>query len=294
MTSRIVAAALAAVLAVCGAWTGQMIAAFTRRRTSYWQILLPFLAGERSPGWAGDVRATISGLGLNTTPIEILQAGLEAVGYRFALIFERLQAGGLRLTADSPAPDSPKPPASQIIASGAMTNLVITPIGNNGSWEFYDFQFDFGGQCIPVNGEQIPVYVADYVLMGYGTGAIMAVPAHDERDWEFAQAFDLPTPRVISGGDLPWTGAGEVVDSANEEVSLDGLEVEAAKERPGGTSSQPSRIARAASSVRDETSSRSNSRSSSGTGGSSQSVRCRAPSGAGRSRRYFPLSHPPP
>ena len=86
----------------------------------------------------------------------------------------------------------------------------------------------------PVNGEQIPVYVADYVLMGYGTGAIMAVPAHDERDWEFAQAFDLPTPRVISGGDLPWTGAGEVVNSANEEVSLDGLEVEAAKERVVG------------------------------------------------------------
>ena len=74
--------------------------------------------------------------------------------------------------------------------------------------------------------------MADYVLMGYGTGAIMAVPAHDERDWEFAQAFDLPTPRVIQGaGDLPWTGAGELVNSANDEVSLDGLEVEAAKER---------------------------------------------------------------
>ena len=51
--------------------------------------VLPFLAGERSPGWAGDVRATISGLGLNTTPIEMLQAGLEAVAYRFALIFEQ-------------------------------------------------------------------------------------------------------------------------------------------------------------------------------------------------------------
>ena len=83
----------------------------------------------------------------------------------------------------------------------------------------------------PVNGEQIPVYVADYVLMGYGTGAIMAVPGHDERDWEFAQAFDLPAPRVIDGGDLPWTGAGVLVNSANDEVSLDGLEVEPAKER---------------------------------------------------------------
>ncbi|HKY58881.1 MAG TPA: leucine--tRNA ligase [Aeromicrobium sp.] len=88
----------------------------------------------------------------------------------------------------------------------------------------------------PVNGQQIPIYVADYVLMGYGTGAIMAVPAHDERDWEFAQVFDLPTPRVISadrdgGGELPWTGAGVLVNSANDEVSLDGLEVEEAKER---------------------------------------------------------------
>ncbi|HUP98976.1 MAG TPA: leucine--tRNA ligase [Aeromicrobium sp.] len=83
----------------------------------------------------------------------------------------------------------------------------------------------------PVNGEAIPVYVADYVLMGYGTGAIMAVPGHDERDWEFAQAFDLPTPRVIDGGDLPWTGPGVLVNSANDEVSLDGLEVEEAKER---------------------------------------------------------------
>jgi gluconokinase len=48
--------------------------------------VLPFLAGERSPGWAGDVRATIHGLGLNTTPIEMLRAGLESVAYRFALI----------------------------------------------------------------------------------------------------------------------------------------------------------------------------------------------------------------
>ena len=53
----------------------------------------------------------------------------------------------------------------------------------------------------PVNGEQIPMYVADYVLMEYGTGAIMAVPGHDERDFAFAQAYDLPIRRVIEGGD---------------------------------------------------------------------------------------------
>jgi gluconokinase len=93
---------------------------------SHGLTVLPFLAGERSPGWAGDVRATISGLGLNTTPIQMLQAGLEAVAYRFALIFERLEAGGWRLAADSPAPaSSPQPPASRIIASGG--SLLSSP-----------------------------------------------------------------------------------------------------------------------------------------------------------------------
>ncbi len=73
----------------------------------------------------------------------------------------------------------------------------------------------------PVNGEQIPVFVADYVLMEYGTGAIMAVPAHDERDYAFAKAFELPIRRVIEGdnadGDaegLPYGGDGPLVNSA--------------------------------------------------------------------------------
>jgi leucyl-tRNA synthetase len=66
----------------------------------------------------------------------------------------------------------------------------------------------------PVNGEQIPMYVADYVLMEYGTGAIMAVPGHDERDHAFAVAYDLPIRRVIDGGDeLPYTGDGPLVNS---------------------------------------------------------------------------------
>ena len=74
----------------------------------------------------------------------------------------------------------------------------------------------------PVNGEAIPMFVADYVLMEYGTGAIMAVPGHDSRDYEFAQKFRLPVERVIGGSDpeaarddegLPYPGDGEMVGS---------------------------------------------------------------------------------
>jgi len=74
----------------------------------------------------------------------------------------------------------------------------------------------------PVNGEEIPMFVADYVLMEYGTGAIMAVPGHDSRDYEFARKFGLPVKRVIEGTDpeaardeegLPYPGDGPMVDS---------------------------------------------------------------------------------
>ncbi|WP_299089270.1 leucine--tRNA ligase [uncultured Metabacillus sp.] len=68
----------------------------------------------------------------------------------------------------------------------------------------------------PVNGEKMPIWIADYVLATYGTGAIMAVPAHDERDYEFAQKFDLPIKEVVSGGDITkeaYTGDGEHVNS---------------------------------------------------------------------------------
>ena len=69
----------------------------------------------------------------------------------------------------------------------------------------------------PINGAKVPVWIADYVLMGYGTGAIMAVPAHDERDFEFAKQYHLPTPRVIAAADgsdeLPYTGDGTLINS---------------------------------------------------------------------------------
>ena len=69
----------------------------------------------------------------------------------------------------------------------------------------------------PVSNERVPIWIADYVLMGYGTGAIMAVPAHDERDYEFAKQYDLPIPRVIAAPDgndtLPYSGDGTLINS---------------------------------------------------------------------------------
>ncbi|MCG6948865.1 MAG: leucine--tRNA ligase [Acidobacteria bacterium] len=85
----------------------------------------------------------------------------------------------------------------------------------------------------PVNDEKVPIWVADYVLMGYGTGAIMAVPGHDERDHEFARAYGLPIVEVVSGSDFPIEEAafvdnvdGVLVNStARDGFSIDGLKV---------------------------------------------------------------------
>jgi len=96
----------------------------------------------------------------------------------------------------------------------------------------------------PVNGQRVPVFIADYVLAGYGTGAIMAVPAHDQRDFEFAQTFALPILEVVQRPeDWPaepnewpsaWTASdAPVVNSTNDTVSLDGLSVNDAKQRIG-------------------------------------------------------------
>ncbi len=82
----------------------------------------------------------------------------------------------------------------------------------------------------PVNGQPIPVWISDYVLASYGTGAIMAVPAHDQRDYEFAKAFGLDIVEVVSGGDISeeaYTGHGTLVNSG----LLDGLPVPEAKQR---------------------------------------------------------------
>ncbi|MDK8455471.1 leucine--tRNA ligase [Corynebacterium marquesiae] len=79
----------------------------------------------------------------------------------------------------------------------------------------------------PVSGKKVPIFIADYVLTGYGTGAIMAVPAHDTRDFEFAQAFGLPITEVVSGGNVEeeaWTEDGALVNSSNDKgLDLNGL-----------------------------------------------------------------------
>ncbi len=84
-----------------------------------------------------------------------------------------------------------------------------------------------GGMVVnPATGSRIPVWIADYVLMGYGTGAIMAVPGHDERDHAFARKYALPIVEVVSGGNVhteAFVGNGLAVNSANGEVSLNGL-----------------------------------------------------------------------
>lgn len=80
----------------------------------------------------------------------------------------------------------------------------------------------------PVNGRVIPIWVGDYVLNTYGTGIVMAVPAHDERDYEFAKKYDLPIERVIEGGEsLPFTEIGPMVNSGE----FDGLQGDEAKEK---------------------------------------------------------------
>lgn len=90
----------------------------------------------------------------------------------------------------------------------------------------------------PVNGKQIPIWIADYVMMGYGTGAIMAVPAHDIRDFEFAEKYKIDIIPVIKNPDAQsqdlkeaWTGVGECFNSSTDDgsFSIDGMQSDAAK-----------------------------------------------------------------
>ncbi len=119
-----------------------------------------------------------------------------------AAVAEYVRASGRLDALERGAPDKPK--------TGAFTGRYVTN---------------------PVNGEQLPIWVADYVLMDYGTGAVMAVPAHDQRDFEFAAAHDLPVRQVIGSdgegaADEAWAGEGTLINSG----FLDGLDIPAAKE----------------------------------------------------------------
>ena len=84
----------------------------------------------------------------------------------------------------------------------------------------------------PVSGKEIPIFISDYVLMTYGTGAIMAVPAHDERDWEFAKVFGLPMVEVVAGGDIEKAAFTDIATGTlvNSDF-LNGLTVEEAKKK---------------------------------------------------------------
>jgi leucyl-tRNA synthetase len=88
----------------------------------------------------------------------------------------------------------------------------------------------------PVNGQQIPIWAADYVLADYGTGAIMAVPGQDQRDWDFAEKFGLSIVRTVQpsegfeeDGGKAFTGQGPAINSANDDLSLDGMGIAEAK-----------------------------------------------------------------
>ena len=112
-----------------------------------------------------------------------------------------------------------------IEAATAKTDLERTDLAKDKTGVFT------GAYAInPVNEEKTPIWISDYVLISYGTGAIMAVPAHDQRDWEFATKFGLPIIEVVSGGEIDkeaFTGDGVLVNSP----VIDGLQVPEAKEK---------------------------------------------------------------
>jgi leucyl-tRNA synthetase len=106
------------------------------------------------------------------------------------------------------APEQANSVASYRTACAAKSDLERTDLAKDKSGVFT------GAFAInPVNGERIPIWIADYVLMGYGTGAIMAVPAHDERDWEFARKFALPIREVVSPEPRLGLGGSGVCDA---------------------------------------------------------------------------------
>jgi leucyl-tRNA synthetase len=139
------------------------------------------------------------------------------------------------------APEHPLVPALTVPAQRAVVEAYRKTAATKSDLERTDLAKEktgvfSGSHAInPVNGARVPIWIADYVLMGYGTGAIMAVPGQDQRDWDFARIFKLPIVRTVQPP-ADFTGEayvedGLAINSANAEVSLNGLGVEAAKQR---------------------------------------------------------------
>lgn len=143
-------------------------------------------------------------------------------------------AGGTKITVFTTRPDTifgatymvmaPEHPLVETLTTPAQRDAVKAYQARTASMSEIDRQankqktgVDTGARAInPATGQAIPVYIADYVIYGYGTGAIMAVPGHDERDWAFAKAMNLPIVEVISGGDVQkeaHAGEGQMVNS---------------------------------------------------------------------------------
>jgi len=132
---------------------------------------------------------------------------------------------------------APEHPLVEVITTEAQQSAVeayITESGRKSDLERTELNKEktgvfSGGYAInPVNDEKVPVWIADYVLISYGTGAIMAVPGHDQRDWDFATKYEIPIIEVISGGDISieaHTGDGVLVNSQ----FLNGMPVEESK-----------------------------------------------------------------
>ncbi len=157
----------------------------------------------------------------------------------------RLQAGGGAVRVFTTRPDTlfgatylvlaPEHPLVDAVTSAAQSGSVgdyVAATSRKSDMERSALEksksgvFTGGYAVNPATGGPIPVWIADYVLPGYGTGAIMAVPAHDERDYEFARQFKLPVVEVVSGGDPSagaFTGEGTAVGSSGPGISIDGL-----------------------------------------------------------------------
>jgi len=139
------------------------------------------------------------------------------------------------------APEHPLVPALTVPAQRAAVDAYRKKAATKSDLERTDLAKEKSGEFTgsyavnPVNGARVPIWIADYVLMGYGTGAIMAVPGQDQRDWDFAKLFNLPIIRTVEPP-AGFTGEayvddGPAINSAGAGISLDGLKIAAAKER---------------------------------------------------------------